>query len=250
MHEIFISFRQDDTAAWAVILRDALVVRFGADRVYLDKDTLHAGDWKAQIQAVLARSKVVLVPIGPRWLDARTKAGQRRLVMPEDIHRWEIAQALAIPGTTVIPVLVDRATMPSATDLPDDLRPLVDRQWRELAYDAARRAVDIDRLIADIEGAARLVAHRKRPSPSTWIERLGLLLTAFVITLVALVVVDVTLPMSPLDFVEKVIVFLLILALVALGRRVVRLVRRNTRTRAAESPVPPVMQSGHALHHG
>jgi hypothetical protein len=228
MHEIFISYRQDDSAAWAVILRDALVARFGADRVYLDKDTLHAGDWKAQIQAVLASSKVVLVPIGPRWLDARTKAGQRRLDMPEDIHRWEIAQALAMPGTTVIPVLVDRAAMPSAADLTDDLRALVDRQWRELAHDAARRAVDIERLVADIEGAARLFAHRRRPSRSTWMERLGLLLGAFVVTLVALVVVDVTLEMQELRFGEKVGVFLLILALVALGRRVVRLVRRET----------------------
>ena len=138
MHEIFISYRQDDTAGWALILRDALVARFGPDRIYLDKDSQRAGDWKAQIKEGLARSKVVIVPIGPRWLDARTRDGERRLEMPEDVHRWEIVQALSTPGVTVIPVLVERAVMPGAEALTADIRALAATQWRELAYDAAR----------------------------------------------------------------------------------------------------------------
>lgn len=222
MHEIFISYRQDDSAGWALILRDALVARFGAERVYLDKDSQRAGNWKEQIREGLARSRVVLVPIGPRWLDARTPGGQRRLDMPDDVHRWEIAQALSTLGVTVIPVLVERAAMPAAAALTADIRPLADTQWRELAYDAARREVDMARLVADIEGAAGIVASKPKTARSGWLERLALLIAAFVFTLLALTAGEMILGWPPLAFGAKVMVFLLLLGLVLLGRRLQR----------------------------
>ena len=43
MGGIFISYRQADAKAWAIALRDDLAGVFGNDRVFLDKDTLHAG---------------------------------------------------------------------------------------------------------------------------------------------------------------------------------------------------------------
>ena len=221
MHEIFISYRQDDSAAWAVILRDALVARFGADQVYLDKDTQRAGDWKEQIRAGLARSKVVLVPIGPRWLNAATTDGQRRLDMPNDIHRWEIAQALAMPGITVIPICVERAAMPRAEDLSEGIRSLPDQQWRELSFDSARREVDIERLVADIERATELVAQKPKAARSVWLDRLAVLVLSFVVTLVTLNVADAVLPL-PLERGVKTFAFLLIVALAFLVRRVVR----------------------------
>ena len=227
MHEIFISYRQDDTVGWALILRDALAARFGPERVYLDKDSLRAGHWKEQIREILARSKVVIVPIGPRWLDARNQDGQRRLDMPEDVHRWEIAQALSTPGVTVIPVLVERAVMPGAEALTADIQRLADTQWRELAYDAARREVDMARLVADIEGAARIVARQPQPARSGCLERLALLTMAFIITLLALTAVEMMLGWPPLEFGVKVMAFLLLLGLVLLGRRLQRRFRQG-----------------------
>ncbi len=227
MHEIFISYRQDDSAGWALILRDALVARFGPERVYLDKDSQRAGDWKEQIRQALARSKVVIVPIGPRWLEAQTQEGQRRLDMPDDVHRWEIAQALSTPGVTVIPVLVERAAMPGAAALTADIRALADTQWRELSYDAARREVDIAGLVTDIERAARIAARGPKTARSGWVERLALVASAFVVTLVALGAGDMILGWPPLDFGEKVMVFLLLLGLVLLAGRLLRSFRRG-----------------------
>ncbi|MCC2643712.1 MAG: hypothetical protein K0S45_4125 [Nitrospira sp.] len=49
MAGIFISYRQSDAKAWAIGLRDDLANTFGEDQVFLDKDTLHAGNWREQI---------------------------------------------------------------------------------------------------------------------------------------------------------------------------------------------------------
>ena len=68
MSAIFISNRQDDAKAWAITLRDDLAQVFGETEVFLDKDTLEAGDWPEQIQDAPARCKVLLVVIGKRWL--------------------------------------------------------------------------------------------------------------------------------------------------------------------------------------
>ena len=228
MNEIFISYRQDDAAAWALLLRDALVARFGTDCVYLDKDTQRAGDWKVQIRAGLARCKVVVLPIGPGWLDARTPDGARRLDLPGDVHRWEIAQALATPGVTVIPVLVGGASMPGVAELHPEIRALADLQRRELAFDAARREVDVARLVADIEGSSKLVATKTATAArGSWLDRLRLVGAAFVVTLVTLSIVDLIVGWQPLGLGEKAAVFVLLLALVAIGRRAVRHLRRS-----------------------
>jgi hypothetical protein len=69
----------------------------------------------------------MLAIIGPNWLIAKDEAGQRRLDNPEDFIVIEIGAALArdIP---VVPVLVDGARMPKASELPDSLKLLARRQ--------------------------------------------------------------------------------------------------------------------------
>src|SRR4051812_2499112 len=114
MAGIFVSYRQADAKAWAISLRDDLVEAFGADQVFLDKDTLHAGNWHKQIQSALDRCKVVLVVIGPRWLTITDDKNRPRIQLSDDVHRQEIALALGRSDVTVIPVLVDEAPMPRA----------------------------------------------------------------------------------------------------------------------------------------
>ena len=72
MTGIFISYRQADAKAWAISLRDDLAKVFGEDQVFLDKDTLQAGNWRDQITHALDQCKVVLVVIGARWLTSKT----------------------------------------------------------------------------------------------------------------------------------------------------------------------------------
>ena len=96
MGGIFISYRRDDSQAWAGRLYDALRRTFGPTRVFRDIDTLEAGvDYAEAIEQWLAKSDVVLVVIGPRWLTAADPNGRRRLDDPDDLARLEVAAAAA-----------------------------------------------------------------------------------------------------------------------------------------------------------
>src|SRR5574338_97595 len=124
MAGIFISYRQDDTEAWAILLCESLAKVFGEKQVFLDKDTLHAGNWRDQINQALDRCAVVLIVIGPRWLTIVDGQNRPRIGLPDDVHHQEVALALSRPDVTVIPVLVDEAPMPRPDQLPTDLRRL------------------------------------------------------------------------------------------------------------------------------
>ena len=151
MAGIFVSYRQADAKAWSISLRDDLAEVFGADQVFLDKDTLHAGNWRDQIHAALDRCKVVLIVIGPRWLSIADDQNRPRIQLVDDVHHQEVALALSRPDVTVIPVLVDEASMPPPDQLPGDLRSLCDQQARKIGDTQGRRKADLDVLIKDIE---------------------------------------------------------------------------------------------------
>jgi formylglycine-generating enzyme required for sulfatase activity len=125
---IFIGYRRDDTADVAGRIYDALAQRFGRGRLFKDVDSLRPGaDFGRHIQTLLPRCRVVLVLIGPKWLDARDEKGRRRLDDPNDWVRIEIEIALGTTGLDVVPVLVNGAEMPRAEDLPESLHPLLRR---------------------------------------------------------------------------------------------------------------------------
>jgi hypothetical protein len=161
MTGIFISYRQEDAKPWALLLRKELGDVFGDEWVFLDKDTLHAGNWRAQIHAALNQCRVVLVVIGRQWLTITDETGLRRLDRPDDVHRQEIALALSRKEVTVIPVRVDGVAMPRAEDLPTDIRSLNDQQSRELSDTSGRRELDMQVLVEDIRKITGLEGRRK-----------------------------------------------------------------------------------------
>lgn len=163
---IFISYRQVDSKAWALLLRGALVDAFGEGEVFLDKDNLHAGGWNDQLRAALERSRVVLVVIGKSWLTLSDSRGPR-LAQADDVHRLEISRALLQSGTTVIPVLVDGAALPDRKELPEDIGTLVAQQAFALSDAAAGRAVDLSRIIDEVSRAASL-APKHPKAPPRW----------------------------------------------------------------------------------
>ena len=144
---IFVSYRRDDAAYPAGWLVDRLASRFGADRVFEDVDSIQLGDdFGEAIMTAVESCAVLLAVIGVRWLAATGEDGRRRIDDPEDFVRLEIEAALA-RNVRVIPVLVDGARMPSATDLPADLQGLVRRQALELSP----ANFDTSRLLAVLE---------------------------------------------------------------------------------------------------
>jgi hypothetical protein len=148
----FISYRREDAAGYAGRLRESLERKLGAARVFRDVDTLRPGqDFVQAIEARLADCAVMLAVIGREWAGARDLAGSRRLDEPFDFVRIEIAAALARPEVLVVPVLVEGASMPTSSELPDNLKALTRRHavsLRDETWDA-----DVDRLVNVIEGA-------------------------------------------------------------------------------------------------
>ncbi len=165
MTGIFISYRQADAKAWAISLRDDLVEVFGEEQVFLDKDTLQAGNWREQIEEALDRCKVMLVVMGPRWLTIADEQNRPRIELADDVHRQEIALALSRSDLTVIPVLVDEAVMPRANQLPPDLQKLPDHQARKIGDTQARRKADLAVLVKDIQSVGGI-----RPRPNAGVS--------------------------------------------------------------------------------
>ena len=109
--KIFINYRRDDLIGMAGRLHDRLAQTFGRDKLFMDVDHIPVGeDFVTHLNNQVAECDVVLVVIGPGWLRAKDKAGQRRLQQPDDFVAIEIAAALA-RNIRVIPVLVDGARM-------------------------------------------------------------------------------------------------------------------------------------------
>jgi hypothetical protein len=123
---IFIGYRRDDTADVAGRIYDALEARFGKERLFKDVDNIPPGvDFGKYIKSILPRCRVALILIGPHWVNARDAGGRRRLDDQNDWVRVEVETALSINGLQVVPVLVNGAQMPTSSDLPASLRPLM-----------------------------------------------------------------------------------------------------------------------------
>jgi hypothetical protein len=149
MNGIFICYRRQDSAPYAGRICDRLSGRFGQDAVFMDVDDIAPGtDFTRAIARTLDQARVLLVVIGPAWLDAAGPDGGRRLDDPADYVRQEIAHALN-SGMRVVPLLVGRAAMPSEARLPPDLAPLA--RLNALEIGDARFEQDMAALTALIE---------------------------------------------------------------------------------------------------
>jgi TIR domain len=132
MSGVFISYRRDDSGGYAGRLFDVLAGRFGHDQMFMDLDDIHGGDnFAAVIDEKVGQCNVLLAVIGERWLTLKGQDGVRRLDVPGDFVRLEIAKALE-RGVRVVPVLVGGAAMPGAADLPEALQALTVHQAIDL----------------------------------------------------------------------------------------------------------------------
>jgi hypothetical protein len=145
MTGIFVNYRRDDAPGVAGRLFDRLSTTFAQSEMFMDVDAMKPGlDFVKQLDEQVSKCNVMLAIIGPGWLNARDEKGRRRLDLPRDSVRVELASALKreIP---VIPLLVNGTAMPSEDDLPDDLKPLANRHGLELRH--SRFAADSDAVI-------------------------------------------------------------------------------------------------------
>jgi hypothetical protein len=150
---IFISYRRDDSRGYAGRLQGDLSRRYSDEHVFRDIEIPPGADFGEYITGLVDRCNVVLAIIGPRWLDARDRDGERRIDDPDDWVRLEIERALARDGVEVIPVLVDGARLPPREELPESLLALRRRNAFELSD--RRWDYDIEELGKHLDGLLR-----------------------------------------------------------------------------------------------
>jgi hypothetical protein len=120
---ILISYRREDSDAIAGRIRDRIASRYGDDCVFMDIDSIPFGlDFRQQVQNALMKNDLVVAIIGPKWTGA-ARGHSSRIHEETDPVRVEIETALT-RGIPVIPVLVGKASIPKAADLPPGLRSL------------------------------------------------------------------------------------------------------------------------------
>ncbi len=179
---VFLSYRREDSSAWAGRLRDVLASRIGEENVFQDVTAVRPGqDFTAAIEGALGRADATLAVIGPRWLTATSADGLRHLSDEHDHVRAELGAALRLGGL-IVPVLVGRATMPNPEQLPDDLKPLAVLQAVTLSDDTWRR---------DVEGLFEAIGVESRPARTRRMIIAGAVLAVVVVlAVVALLVRD------------------------------------------------------------
>jgi hypothetical protein len=160
MPDIFISYRREDTIAYAGRLYDRLADHFGKEHVFMDVDTIELGvDFVEILQKRVGSCDVLLAVIGRHWLASADEVGKLRLNNPEDLVRLEIAAALD-RNIRVIPILVAGARMPRSNELPEELKSLARRQALEITDTAFQQG--ISRLTNALEGVERAVKERAK----------------------------------------------------------------------------------------
>jgi hypothetical protein len=101
----------------------------------------------------------LLAVIGPNWLGKSVEQGDKRLSRSDDLVRQEIESALQ-RDIQVIPILVNGAAMPSATELPTELKALTRRQAVEITHKRFKQDMNI--LINTLERTSSAWSLRNR----------------------------------------------------------------------------------------
>ncbi len=154
MTKLFISYRRADSQHAVDRLYEALRKRLAKKDIFIDVDNIPKGvDFADHLARHVGQCETLLAIIGPQWLNLADEAGRRRLDIPDDFVRIEIAAALK-RNIPVVPVLLDGTPMPRADQLPADLRGFERRNAAFLSRDSFRG--DMDKLIEDLGLKPRL----------------------------------------------------------------------------------------------
>jgi hypothetical protein len=146
---IFLCYRREDSQGFARGIYESLAAKYSPEQVYRDIDSTPPGvRYSTWIESRIDQCHVMIVLIGPAWSTAKDQAGQRRLELPKDWVREEIAVGLR-RGIPILPVCVQGARMPSEDELPPSIVDLAGFQSTEVTD--SRWDFDIKRLLQAID---------------------------------------------------------------------------------------------------
>lgn len=158
----FISYRRDDTRYFVGRIYEVFRRDLPDDLMFHDVGSIDAGvSFRNAIDRAISGAAVVLVVIGPGWLNMTGPGGRRRLDDPDDPVRLEIETALR-HGVELLPVLVDDARMPGEHELPASLAELAIRNAVRIRSDTFDR--DVAEVIQDVDGLVAAAFPERRPA--------------------------------------------------------------------------------------
>ncbi|GAA0522552.1 hypothetical protein GCM10011581_34100 [Saccharopolyspora subtropica] len=149
MPEIFINYRTGDCEQAAAHIERYLSDRFGDRCTFRASKSIRPGDnYKHHLQNASSGSRALLALIGPGWLDAADRDGNRALENKNDWTRREILNARR-SGARIIPILVGRRTERlDAKKLPKALAFLADLQ--SLVYDTGNDQASLKQIAEEL----------------------------------------------------------------------------------------------------
>jgi TIR domain len=181
--KIFISYRRDDTGGDAGWLNDTLNQLLGSGSTFFDVSSIVPGrDFEVELKRALSQTRFLLALIGPKWEMIENSVHKPRLYDEDDYVRMELLAAIE-NNVHIVPILLNRNSVPNATDLPDVLGPITKLEAFEIRRDrwiddvsALLKKLDIA-LDPDEDRQARQVsamAEWKRgdhpdPTPRRWV---------------------------------------------------------------------------------
>jgi len=135
MSRIFISYRREDHPHAAARVAAELQRLLPDFEVFIDVDGIRPGeDFGAKLDRELEDCAYLLVIVGKKWIGRpRSRTKPPKIADSGDWVRREIVTSLnrKIP---VVPILIDGAKLPPVHDLPDDLKPLHNKQFYRVTH--------------------------------------------------------------------------------------------------------------------
>ena len=136
MEHIFLSYRRADSGVIAGRIYDNLADTYGSDNIFKDVNNIGPGvDFRDVLIEASSQCTVMLVLIGPSWINVTDIQGHRRLDDAEDFVRMEVETGLENDKVLVVPLLVNGALPPKASELPPTLKELAYRNARVIRDD-------------------------------------------------------------------------------------------------------------------
>ncbi len=159
MSLVFICYRHIDTSGHAGTIFDHLSSIYPPGQVFMDSGEPKVGEkWPDRLRLALESSAVVLCVIGGSW-------DSKRLWERGDFVHLEISTALGLKKP-VVPLLFDRAALPTTDELPEDCRemlvyqPMAFDPWDRDLYKEKVKSLPtiIDRLVGDLYASGNRAA--------------------------------------------------------------------------------------------
>src|SRR5947209_3732568 len=148
MPSLFISYRRTDSPDTVKLIHERLKRRLPRWEIFYDHESIPLGEqFPERLRAKVCSATVVLVIIGPKWLEILHERKSAAI----DHVRAEVRLALEATKS-VVPILVGHAAMPRIGDLADfaDLQPLLQRNGCPVRPDPDFDG-DLDAIIAHVK---------------------------------------------------------------------------------------------------